>query len=435
MIPQISICINTAINERHHIELLFRSLEKNLYRKDHEIIVYVENDNQDTTGFLLTQKTHFPNLKIIINPLPIPLGYARNINLMFERAIHDRVSYLQSDQVICANYDIEVLKHLREDTIISSTRIEPPLHPPSPEKITHDFGLDPSKFDLNAFTNFANSCKKDQQTDFWFAPFTLFKNNWIEIGGHDTLFRRSREDSDLLYRFSMKDIKIKQVWNALVYHFTCTSSRGPEWWTEKAKTRTQLQQTADMVEMHRFLRKWPQFKHTTTFNPETEYKYQISTNFYNVAPRDYDLLRYYFMFHRIYIDNPITREEIRKIYCQLHDPANKLLNISDYEWNLHKKYYRTWEFDDIYSETPIIDDDVVINMNLTGQPFGEILQNHGNTFKQLNNVVYSNRNEEPGEFELEDVAAKLIINRVVNRIKENLIVKNPPLDDIIFPIV
>ena len=85
--------------------------------------------------------------------------------------------------------------------------------------------------------------------------------------------------------------------------------------------------------------------------------------------------------------------------------------------------------------TPIVNDDVLVNMNLNGQPFGEILQHHGNTFKQLNDVVHLNRNEEPGEFELGDIAAKLIINRVVNRIKENLIVKNPTLDDIIFPIV
>ena len=431
----ITFCVNTARNERNHIELLFKSFYKNLSRRDYPILVYVENDNQDTIGFLKTQKEHFPNLKIIINPLPVPIGYARNINMMFEMAETDVVSYLQSDMVICKDYDLEVVKYLTSDTIISATRVEPPLHPLSPEKITRDFGLDPTKFDLCEFTRFTNFSKSNKITDFWFAPFTLFKKNWIEIGGHDTLFRRSREDSDLLYRFSMKGIKIKQVWNALVYHFTCTSSRGPEWWTEKSKSRTQLQQTADMVEMHRFLRKWPQFKHTTTFDPETEYKYQISANFYNVAPRDYDLIRYYFMFHSIYIDNPVTREEIRKIYGQLHDPANKLLNISDYEWNLHKKYYRTWEFDDIYSETPIVNDDVIVNMNLNGQPFGEILQHHGNTFKQLNDVVHLNRNEEPGEFELGDIAAKLIINRVVNRIKENLIVKNPTLDDIIFPIV
>lgn len=396
---------------------------------DHEIIVYVENDNQDTTGFLLSQKEHFTNLKIIKNPLPVPIGYARNINLMFEIATHNIVSYLQSDQVICPNYDIEILKFLTPDTIISATRIEPPLHPPSPEKITSDFGLDPVSFDLERFSNYANACKKDQLTDFWFAPFTLYKKNWVDIGGHDTLFRRSREDSDLLYRFSMLGLKIKQCWNAIVYHFTCTSSRGPEWWTERGKARAQLQQTADMVEMQRFLRKWPAFKHTTTFDPNNEYKYLISANFTGVAPRDLDLVRYYWMFHRIYVDNQHARDEMRKVYDQFHNPANQLLNISPDQWDIYNKYYRRWDFDSIFVSEPITDDDVIINMNLIQQPFGEILnQPHGYYFKEINNIIHQSRNESPGDFELGDLAAKLTINRCVNRIKENIKVENPPLD-------
>ena len=113
----ITFCINTAKNERNHVELLFRSLYKNLSRRDYPIIVYVENDNQNTTEFLVSQKTAFPNLKIVVNPLPVPLGYARNINLMFEMAETDIVSYLQSDMVICHHYDLEILKYLNDQNL------------------------------------------------------------------------------------------------------------------------------------------------------------------------------------------------------------------------------------------------------------------------------------------------------------------------------
>lgn len=427
---KITFCINTAVNERNHIELLFRSLARNLTRKDHDIIVYVENDNQDTVGFLKTQKSVFSNLTIVKNPLPVPIGYARNINMMFEMAKTEIVSYIQSDMVLGPNYDEEILKFLTPDTIISATRIEPPLHPASPEKITHDFGLDPTKFDLEAFSPFAEKHKKSEITDFWFAPFTLYKKIWVEIGGHDTLFRRSREDSDLLYRFSMKGIKTKQAWNAIVYHFTCTSSRGIEWWTEKAQQRTKLQQGADQIEMMRFLRKWPSFKHTATFDPEKEYKYQISVNLTNVAPVDYSLIRNYFRFHRIYVDNPHMHTTLIKEFENFHSLANNLLNISPENWESYRKYYRTWDATNLFPSEPIIGDDVILNVDLKGAPLDIFLQNP--YFNTLPELIHSIRTDEPGEYEIEELGAKLVVNRVVNRIGDNVVVQNPPMDDVRF---
>ena len=46
---KISFCINTAKNELNHIKLLFDSLKYNLKDKTHEIIVFVDSDNQNTT--------------------------------------------------------------------------------------------------------------------------------------------------------------------------------------------------------------------------------------------------------------------------------------------------------------------------------------------------------------------------------------------------
>ena len=151
----ITFCINTSKNELNHVKLLFESLKQNLSNLEYEIIVFVDSDNQGTTEWLLEQKQIFPNLKILKNELPIPYGYQRNINEMFKSASNEIVSYLQSDMVICKNYDIEILKHLEPNMILCSTRIEPPLHGNSGEKITYDFGLDPKGFNLVAFTEYA----------------------------------------------------------------------------------------------------------------------------------------------------------------------------------------------------------------------------------------------------------------------------------------
>ena len=91
----ISFCINTAVNELDYLKLLFKSLQDNLSNLNHEIIVFIDSDNQGTLEWLIEQKTIFPNLKILKNPLPVCYGYARNINEMFKFASNDIVSYLK----------------------------------------------------------------------------------------------------------------------------------------------------------------------------------------------------------------------------------------------------------------------------------------------------------------------------------------------------
>jgi len=420
MNTNLTFCINTAKNEINHIKLLFKSLEINLSRKDYDIIVFIDSDNQNTTEWLLTQKSIFKNLKIIKNPNPIPIGYQRNINLMFEMSKTDIVSYIQSDMVISKNYDLDVLKNLTENTIISSTRIEPPLHPRSPEKITYDFGLEPTKFNFESFQMFASQQKQNKLTDYWFAPFTLYRKVWNEIGGHDTIFRRAREDSDVLYRLCMKGIQFKQDWNAIVYHFTCTSSRGNEWWKQENQERTRLQTIADQIEMMRFLRKWGKFKHDTKQNKE-DFKYNISINFKNSLNNEKFIFENYYLFNKISIDNEHSYNLLKHNYDKQHDVANKLLNISDEIWQKTKSSYRTIEFEDIFSMSPI-EDDVVITLDLNhiNQKIVEYLH------KMQEIIKYSLNENDNGEFDLEN-NMNIKVNKLTNRIYENIVVKNPPL--------
>ncbi len=359
----ISFCINTSRNELNHIQLLFKSLQQNLSTLEHEIIVFIDSDTENTYEWLLTQKEIFSDLKILKNILNIPYGYQRNINELFLNAKHNIVSYLQSDMVICKDYDIEVLKQVRPNMIVCSTRIEPPLHGNSGEKITYDFGLDPNVFDLDKFTEYSESQKQNKITEYFFAPFTLYKDTWNSIGGHDTRFRRSREDSDILIRLILNDTKIIQAWNALVYHFTCTSSRGKDWFdpnNKEAQQRTKLQQYADSIEMSRFFRKWGRFSHdikklpvynisaviTGTLHEQNAYKFKIIEPFFNKIQID-----------QYFIDG------IQPEYINQHQAANKLLNISADVWNDYSYMYNDNEFIKRIT-TENIEDDVVITFDL-----------------------------------------------------------------------
>lgn len=422
----ISFCTNTARNEINHTKLLFRSLEKNLSRKDHEIIVFIDSDNQGTFEWLLTQKETFPNLKILKNELPICYGYARNINEMFEQASHDIVSYLQSDMVICKDYDLEVLKGLEPGMMVCSTRVEPPLHPPGPEKITHSFGLDPLQFDLEGWTDFAEQHKEDRWSMYFFAPFTMYKQEWLGVGGHDTIFRRSREDSDMLIRMVLNGTKILQTWRALAYHFTCTSSRGPKWFDQEnpeAQERLRIQQLADAHELTRFKALWGAFSHGE-LTPDG----YVKQHYYNVAAH-IDLEGAHFnnlpmiesFFTKSYVKDQSTIDQMQAIYDDHHMSANKLLNISDEVWAEYGYMYNKLDAHkrfDLISNYESGKDDIVVQFalkDLTSDAVNQFLTN-------LQHIIHF-QVEGEGGFKYGPFTIK--VNRKVDRASEKMVVTNP----------
>jgi Glycosyltransferases, probably involved in cell wall biogenesis len=264
---KITFCINTSRNERPYLELLLQSLLNGIDINIHEIIVFVDSDNQNTTEMLIAQKEIFPNLVIAKNKSNTPWGYQMNINWMFQHAKHNIVSLLQSDMIIGLRYDEAILHHLTDNMILSSTRIEPPLHTQFSNDVTYvqNYGLTPVEFDYDSFLSYSEQIKNPNKlTNYFFAPFTLYRKLWNDIGGHDTAFKYSREDSDILYRFCLKKYNMVQCWDAIVYHFTCTSSRGIDWWKNRQIQQTQLDR--DAVELARFVQKWGTFKHPLSYS-------------------------------------------------------------------------------------------------------------------------------------------------------------------------
>ena len=146
-----------------------------------------------------------------------------------ELAPTDIISILHSDMVISPNYVSNVLKHLKAGTVVSATRIEPPLHPPGPEKHVEDFGMEPESFNSRAFQKFVYEREytyEGKTTEGIFAPWTIYKEDFIAIGGHDLLFAPMElEDSDIFNRMHLAGYKFIQSRDAFVYHMTCRGSR------------------------------------------------------------------------------------------------------------------------------------------------------------------------------------------------------------------
>lgn len=410
----ISFCINTSRNELEYIKLLFKSLKDNLKSDQHEIIVFIDSDNENTFEWLLEQKSQFKDLKILKNILPVCYGYARNINEMFKFASHDIVSYIQSDMVISKDYDECILKHVKPNMIISSTRIEPPLHGPGPEKHTMNFGLTPSEFKYEEFLKYCEESRQENLTEYFFAPFTLYKEVWNNIGGHDTQFRRSREDSDILNRLILSGVEIVQTWEALVYHFTCTSSRGKGWFdktNKEAQLRARVQQQADEVEMTRMFRKWGAFSHGSP----SDYHYNIVANIERDSANLMLLPMVEVFFDKVGLADKDTYDYL--VNADEHKYANQLLNFSQEDWNKYSYLYNTQNLQDRFTLGQV-QGDVIVTFKLS-----QINQeNYDNVLQNLQHIIHS---AEEGDWEVGGLI--LSVNKKVNIVKDIVKVNNPEI--------
>jgi hypothetical protein len=180
---------------------------------------------------------------------------------------------------LCPNALDAIEEEIKEKTIVSLTRIEPPLHPDGPEKILKDFGVEPEEFNEQGLLDFINSrVPNDSITEGIFAPWAFWKSDFQEIGGHDPLYApQSKEDSDIFNRFQLNGIKFIQTWHGCVYHMTCRGSRrntvdgapniqtnNPEW------------EAQNMRSTRNFIRKWRHFvKHDALMKPIVSPKYDI----------------------------------------------------------------------------------------------------------------------------------------------------------------
>ena len=421
---KITFCIPTCKNEKDYIALLLDSMESNFDSLEHEVIIFIDSDNQNTYEFLKQRDNKFKDIRILKNKLPVPICYQRNVNIMFELAKHDIVSMIQSDMVVGKHYDTEILRHLKDEhTIVSATRVEPSLHPPSPEKYTKDLGLSPDEFDWSTFNTFVTSNTDfEKVTHYWFAPFTLYKQRWLEIGGHDTLFRRSREDSDILMRLRLNGCNIIQTWSALVYHFTCVSSRGKGWFKEENQNKTKLQQVADSFEMNKYIRKWKSFEHGAEPIETDKYLYRCSISLKECkAIMVEHIIHISQFFDKVYIDDIDTLNKVVDMMEKKSIPANQLFGYTEDQWLNYSKYFRTYDYNDIFRpgfETN--DNNIIITVNA-----GDINnQDRFNFLMQLNNIIH-HQTEPDSKFEYD--IFNIEVKEKINSIKDNIVVSNPKI--------
>tara|TARA_R110002153_G_scaffold185019_1_gene338170 strand:- start:1714 stop:2916 length:1203 start_codon:yes stop_codon:yes gene_type:complete len=277
---KITFCIPSKTNLRY-LKTCIPSIRKNSYRDDHEIIVFVDSDGDGTIEWLDSVKDEY-NVSYYVNPdLGNSLyGIGRAYDYCVEKSTTDIFMIFHADMMLGKHADLKAFNHLKEKTVVCSTRIEPPIHPNAGEKILLDFGMWPEEFKETEFNQYVNEhLEDDKTTEGIFAPWMMYKSEFLSIlGGHDPIMHSCREDSDLFNRMLLAGFNFIQPWNSLVYHLT---GRGAGSFDGDPERHTQWQK--DMNNSTReFIRKWgSNVKHNALMYPEVTPKYNIAFRIFN----------------------------------------------------------------------------------------------------------------------------------------------------------
>ena len=287
--------IQPSRNNLKYLKWSYDAIRKN--QEGHEVEICVADDasTDGTWEWCLETMEKDPYFKAILNDTGKRLGhtilYDRLIN---EVATNDIAMIYHADMYLCPGALDAIEQEIKPRTIVSLTRIEPPLHPDGPEKILRDFGVEPEEFNEEALLAFINSrVPNDDITEGVFAPWAFYRKDFQKIGGHDPLYApQSKEDSDIFNRFLLDGITFIQTWHGCVYHMTCRGSRrntvdkakniyedSPEWLAQNQRST------------RNFIRKWGHFvKHDAYMKPIVPPKYDIGIRVHGCTSELLELL-------------------------------------------------------------------------------------------------------------------------------------------------
>ena len=337
--------ITPSRNNLKYLKWSYNSIRKNLgYR--HELCWADDASTDGTWEWMVETAEKDQNIKLYRNEGPERLGHTILYDtLVNECATNDIVMIYHADMYACPKLDIEIMKHIDKGVVVSLTRIEPPLHPPGPEKILVDYGIEPEEFDEFKFLREIESLKEDRTTEGIFAPWAIYKEDFQSINGHDPLYApQSKEDSDIFNRFVLNDYKLVQTWKGFVYHMSCRGSR----FKDGAKRNPDGQvfmkgrESSEWLEQNirstrNFIRKWGHMvKHDELMKPIIPPKYDVGFKVYNC---DENLLRElepwcstlytdleWTIYHNyIEFEQPNTLYDLRSKLKGILDPVNDVI--------------------------------------------------------------------------------------------------------------
>jgi glycosyltransferase involved in cell wall biosynthesis len=249
---KISFIIPSRDNLRY-LKWAYEGLRKNC-SQEHQICIADDTSTDGTWEWMVEEQKKNKNLSIYRNEGPDRLGLTVLYDYLAEElATNNVIMFFHADMYPSKDMDKKILNRLERGTVVSATRIEPPLHPDGPEKIIDDLGFEPEEFDEEKFNQAVRLYSKREFTEGVFAPWALYKEDYFDVNGHDQLFiPQSREDSDIFNRFYLNGYQFRQIWDGFVYHLTSRGSR----FRDGVGKDSEEWKYSNSRNMRNFIRKW-----------------------------------------------------------------------------------------------------------------------------------------------------------------------------------
>ena len=378
-------------NTLEHLKNTYQSIRK--YYPTIKLIMIddASSDNTDTWMQSLTDV----NLTCIVDTER--KGHTFWYDEGMRQSTTDIVSILHSDMMIGPNYFENMLKHLRKGSVVCATRVEPPIHPEGKEKIVRDFGMDSHDYKANEFEQFCleqQIISRSVITEGIFAPWVLYKEDHLSIGGHDQNFAPyGYEDSDIFNRWILNGYQMIQSRDSLVYHLTC---RGHRWNKGIGIENADYKDTMERGKKY-FLRKWNQWIQNDEYqHPIIFPKYNVRLIVNNVTDiRQLEMLEP--LFCHVACDN----KELVEQYITQEQPSTLV--------DMTKRISYT------NGNVTLTDYDVNVTINLSELTNDDLnnLQQMNLILNQLENLVDGGSKYELGNITIQVYEVKNIINKLI----------------------
>ena len=368
------------------------------YGTEHDLVLLDDASDDGTWEWIQSlEGDHFIKYR---NEGPERVGHTILYDKGVELSKTEVFSIFHADMITTKNHIPNLLKHLKPQTVVAATRIEPPLHPPGPEKYVRMYGFEPSEFKKDEFLKELEILEKENQdktTNGIFAPWLMFKSDFEAIGGHDPLFAPMElEDSDIFNRMYLAGYQLIQSRDSFVYHMTCRGSRfkdgieieaeiplpdGTIWYKPKDSEEYKALRA---IKFREWWRKWGQnVLHDELMMPKVTPKYNIAFIVKNCNGQLLEVLEPWC--DRIYIEN----QDIVDIYIGREQPNTK--------FDLTKRIFT------LTNNTPEWENDIVIEFDAN-----QLNQQNFQIIQQLSEII--KESGEIGEFELD--IFKIVISHI-----------------------
>lgn len=352
-------------NNLKYFKWSYDSIMKNKGNHEVEICFADDASTDGTWEWVYSESLVNPMLKVMRNEGDTRLGHTILYDALIRRSLHDICIIWHCDMYLAPGALDAIEKTMvNKKTVVSLTRVEPPLHPPGHEKITSDLGTEPETFKENLFLKLAESYvkKKKPITNGVFAPWAFYKEEFLSIGGHDSLFYvQSKEDSDIWNRLMLNGATFVQTWEGFVYHMTCRGSRFNPTITQVGKNSDEWEKQ-NIISTRNFIRKWggmPLQNEYHAISPNKKYNIGIIVDMSSETnqPSDEEFIDF-IGFLEIFSDSlhivgDKKYRDLIKFYID-KEQANTLYYLADRLWGYNYKYTPVNQI--------VLDNSIVISM-------------------------------------------------------------------------